>query len=69
MLRIVIGVYDIKYDYKLSKIMLMKNVSQKNKDVIAILLLVTSLVVGLLISISICKIYVINVPPLEISLM
>jgi len=55
-LSIFIGAYDVTHDYKFSKIIKMKNVSQKKKDIVAILLLIWALIVGLLMGIYIFNI-------------
>ena len=45
----IIGAYDFTHDYKFSKILQMKNVSPKVKNIIAIMLLFAGLITGLLI--------------------
>ena len=46
-LTIIISIYDLTHDYKISKILQMNNTSPLVKDIIAIILLITGLIVGL----------------------
>ncbi|AEG17664.1 hypothetical protein [Methanobacterium paludis] len=46
-LTIIISTYDLTHDYKISKILQMNNTSPLVKDIIAIILLITGLIVGL----------------------
>ena len=55
-LAIILGTYDFTHNNKLIKLGQMKNTSQKTKDIIAIILLITGLIVGLLIGIYFYKI-------------
>ncbi|MBI5458758.1 hypothetical protein [Methanobacterium sp.] len=50
-LTVLLWAYDLTHDYELSKISLMENVSQKMKNLLAILLLVLGVIVGLLIGV------------------
>ncbi len=49
LLLIIMDVYDAKHDNEISKILQMNNVSQKNKNIIAIVILILGLIVGFLI--------------------
>lgn len=46
-LMIIISIYDLTHGYKISKILQMNNTSPLVKDIIAIILLITGLIVGL----------------------
>ena len=53
---IIIDAYEITHDYRISKSLQMNNVSQKNKDIITIGLLIAGIIAGLLIGLYIYKI-------------
>lgn len=56
LLLIIMGAYDTKHDNRFSKILQMNNVSQKNKDIIAIGLLIMGIILGLWLGIYFYKI-------------
>jgi hypothetical protein len=53
---VILTMYDYNHDYKVSKILQMKNVSPLSKDIITIVLLIIGLIVGWLIGVYYYKI-------------